>query len=178
MKKPRLETIANWMIVVTGLVALGTTAHRWLGARSTAAQGPKAVYQPGENVDAGPAVDFSRSNRTLLVSIDTGCPHCASVMPFLKDVARDAQESAQVVVVGLQPVGVLREYLARHSIDGVPTVQLKPGTLRARAVPTMIVVDWKGRFLSSRTGRLNEADQDAVRAALDLPAEAAQTASR
>jgi hypothetical protein len=171
MTKARLDVIANVVIIATGLTGVSALGYRAYAANQQLQQKTQVEttgYSVGEKLNTGQLIDFSRSPRNAIVSINTGCRHCASVMPFIKRTAEAAGGRARLVLIGEQSRDVLQSYLREHQLEGVDFVSLPPGTVKIRAVPTFIITDSEGKFLKSWTGRLNKDREDEVMSALGL----------
>jgi hypothetical protein len=171
MKRPKLESVANVVMIVTGLAATGMIVERQFSKPAPPPPIPQP-YSVGEKLNTGTLIDYSRSPRNLVVALSTKCSHCETVMPFLKGLATSPHDM-KVTVVGREDIAVLTEYLSRHDVTGVDIVTMPPQALKVPGVPTILLVDREGRFVNSWSGRLSEVRQQALRAALGMKADGA-----
>ena len=169
----RLETAANVSIVVLCLCVCGDLAYRYLlrpteRLQATAVQPPPPriqEYKPGDRVDGLPSVDFQKSPRTLLLVVRSGCHYCRDSMPFYRILA----STSRAQLKGLRLIGVCTEgkeactrFLRDENVELDDTVAVRPGVLRVRGTPTLVLVDASAKVIRMWTGQLQEDKQREV----------------
>jgi peroxiredoxin len=108
-----------------------------------------------------PAVDYSRTNHTLLVAVDPNCGICTGSMPFFKRLIEQSKDTGtQVVVIGKYSVDELNQYLGKHDVKDVKVVSVSLRDIKVSSVPTMLLADQRGRFAKMWVGGIADAEQE------------------
>lgn len=160
-----LETGAN---ILTAALVVGA-AVLWLQSRYQRPT-PKHNQPAGEvwNVSNLP-VDFAKARRTLVIGIRQGCPFCARSMPFYRELFRTrglSAEKIQIVVAVPERDEGIERYLASEGIQPDAILRLARSHLSIRVVPTLAVAGSDGVTISTFTGELAPAEENAVKSRL------------
>lgn len=145
------DTIVDlFAVCAIGLAAASVT---W----SVHSRRSSAGYRVGERFIDVPEVDLNQSSGTLFVWTSSLCPACTSSMPFYRELA-SAPRRARIVVVGLEPIEILREFLADHGVSVDQVVSVGHRAVLVTRTPTLVLVSrngvieevWSGRFEQRR----------------------------
>ena len=148
MMKPTLETVANLIIIVTGVFAMVVLASRATNGREVPARPEPTRYQIGEQVEAALEVDFSKAQRTAVLVLNSGCVYCTRSLPFYRElVAKRSTNiaSTRLVAVGVETKDQLAKYLETNGIKVDEVLSIGNGSIRQTGTPAILLVD------SSRT---------------------------
>jgi len=149
----KIEVGANVAIIAIALL-LGTVLVRRYLPTQPPPPGPaaSAPIRPGAKLSL-PGVDWSRSERTLLMVLSTNCGFCTESVPFYQRLARE-RGGARLVAVMPQPIGEAQKYLGEHSIAVDEVRQAAPNAVGVRGTPTLIMLDGTGSVLETWVGKL------------------------
>jgi hypothetical protein len=160
----KIEMLANVAIILVALLLGGVLVKRYLLPQnpSPQAQAPTQI-PPGTKLSL-PGVDWSKSNRTLLLVLSTDCRYCTESAPFYQTLAREKakHQDTRLVAVLPQDVGVAQKYLGDHGISVDEIRQATPNALQARATPTLIITDREGAVIESWVGKLPPQEETKV----------------
>lgn len=153
----KLDAAANLMVVVVGLAIV------WVLIRTYTPLGRPALPVAHE-VKAGTqlaitGVDWSRSDRTLVLVLRKGCRYCEESLPFYRQLAgmqRRGEVDGRIIAVFPNDANSVREFvqssgLSIATVSGVPL-----DSVHVEGTPTAILVDGRGRVLKSWVGVLSE----------------------
>ena len=168
--KIRLETAANWIIIVTGLMVAVLLAARFADNQR---QGPRKVsesYRPGDKLTTGEVpVDFSKAPQTLVLVVSSQCHYCTASMPFYRDLLTGisrAQNHTQVVAAGLlEKTTALQKYLNDNQLAVDQIITVSTAKTKFKVTPTVLLVDRNGIIKGVWTGMLSteQSQKDLVR---------------
>lgn len=151
--KSGLEVAVNVAILsVCVLVGVVAVKKFLLPTPDSSASTPKK----GTHLDL-PGVDWSRSDRTLVMALSTECHFCTESAPFYQRLLPAASASkVPVVVVFPQAQEEARDYLTSHNLPlgDVAVEQATLGRIQISGTPTLMVVDRKGVILRAWAGKL------------------------
>ncbi|HWI16489.1 MAG TPA: hypothetical protein VNT81_01990 [Vicinamibacterales bacterium] len=161
MSRSRLDDITNLILCVTCVVVVALLGYRTLTERDTTARLPP-TYANGDVMPAINGVDYSVSDKTLLVMVSSTCRYCTESMPFYSQLAKISQTGRfQIVMAGYESVESLKSYASAHGvvIDRIVSV---PAEVRIGATPTLLLIDRSGRVASSWLGALRGREKDVI----------------
>ncbi len=132
---------------------------------------PAVAFRPGSKAPTVPGIDFSSSERTLLLFVSTHCTHCEKSTPFYdklaKVVARAARSEGKLRTVAVFPQTAedVDTFKAKVNltIEAVPGVPLH--TVGVTATPTVLLVSQAGVVTQAWVGSEGKPTQDAIYAA-------------
>jgi hypothetical protein len=121
----RLEVLANAAFLIVCVMVTAVLGRQLIwpnapiaaGAPARPAPTPRPVYQPGERIELA-GVDFTKSDKTLLLVIRSTCKYCTESMPFYKGLAGDSKLTATVRIVAVSPddIPVSEAYLGQYQV--------------------------------------------------------------
>lgn len=102
-------------------------------------------------------VDFSRSNKTLLLFLQQDCGACIESLPFYKQLAHSFQDPVNVRLVLITPhqPEFASEFFQKEGLRFETVVQAKRGELGVKFSPTLILADASGIVHGSWIGQLS-----------------------
>lgn len=110
-------------------------------------------------------VDWSRSDRTLLMVLSTHCHFCSESAGFYKRMLAEAStRNVPVVAIFPQSAEEGRAYLTKLEVpaSNITVAQAPAGSVEVPGTPTLIVVDRKGLVVRSWTGKLQARGESEV----------------
>jgi thiol-disulfide isomerase/thioredoxin len=138
----KLEMAANLAILVVVLLLGYVVIDRYLVHKS-----PTAVrsIQVGEKVPLTD-VDWQRNRRTLVVVLQKGCHFCSESAEFYQKLAREAEHSGKVHLMAVLPQASQEatDYLNEIGVPITDIRQAKPGAVKVRGTPTLLLVGNSG----------------------------------
>ncbi|PYS23251.1 MAG: hypothetical protein DMF72_09800 [Acidobacteria bacterium] len=162
----KLEVLANITVIITSIVLCVVIVRNHSGLQqstppkatatppATAAASRRAVVQPGTRIFV-PGIDWSKSNRTLLLALSTHCHFCTESAPFFKQLKQRRTDDVRIVAVFPQPVDQAKPYLDKLDLS-FEIVQSSLDTLGISGTPTLLLIDRDGAVTESWVGRLSE----------------------
>lgn len=104
-----------------------------------------------------PGVDFSHSNKTLLLFLRQDCGVCIDSLPFYKQLARSFQDPVNVRLVLITPnqPELADSFFQKEGLRFETVVQAKRGELGVKLSPTLILTDASGIVHGSWIGQLS-----------------------
>jgi len=159
--KPTLEGVANLIIIVTGLFAIAVLASRTANGRQVDDRLEASRYQIGEQVEEGLPIDFSKTQRTVVLVLSSSCVFCTRSLPFYRElVERRSRDiaSTRLVAVGVENKDQLANYLETNGIKVDEVLSIGPTSIRQTGTPAILLVDrsrtvqgfWGGMLAPSR----------------------------
>ena len=147
----RIEVASNVAIIVVALL-LGVTLIRYyfFPNRVDSHQG----IIPGTRIDVQ-GIDWTKSDRTLLLALQKGCHFCTESAPFYQKLVSQAlMRKVRIIAVLPQEVGVSQEYLGALNVQIGEIRQMPLDALKISGTPTVILVDSRGFVIRSWIGKL------------------------
>ena len=151
----RINLAANIAIIVV-VVLIGIVAVRnYLPSLRASKKNHDYRVAAGSNVSL-PDVDWQKNGQTLLLVLDTKCPHCTASAPFYQKLASEAAQtrSVQVVAVLPQDIRESKQYLSELNVPIDQVRQAGFDVLGVHGTPTLILVNQDGKVEQSWAGRL------------------------
>jgi peroxiredoxin len=104
-----------------------------------------------------PGVDFSRSEKTLLLFLQPDCDICIKSLPFYRKVLDKFQDLGDVTLVLITPnePEAAREFFNSHGLSFKTVLQGKRGLLGVQLSPTLILADSTGTVYGQWIGELS-----------------------
>jgi hypothetical protein len=159
----RLEVAVNVAILCAFLMVAALAAQRFWSARTNA-----RITSPeiGTKVSLA-GVDWSKSDRNLVLALSTKCPFCSQSAPFYKELVPDAeQRGIQIIAVLPQALPESRSYLNGLGVDVQNILQSPLDSVKAKATPTLLIVDKTGTINKAWVGKLESQQEKQVIASL------------
>src|SRR5688572_8702229 len=158
----RLNIVANVALITASMTVTAVTVARFLDVGRNA--GPVRGYLAGETIELS-GVDFSRSDRTLLVVVRSTCHFCTDSMPFYRrivDERNSGQANVRIIAVSTEMPDVTRAYVRQYDFAPDDVIRMGPGALRVSGTPTLILANQRGQVVTERRGMLPPHEQSAV----------------
>jgi hypothetical protein len=104
-----------------------------------------------------PGVNFSRSDKTLLLFLQQDCVSCLDSLPFYRRITDAFKERSRVQSVLITPrqPELAREFFEKEGLSFAVVLQAKSGLLGVSLSPTLILADSNGTVHGSWIGQLS-----------------------
>jgi thioredoxin-related protein len=151
----RAELFANIAIILVAISLVVVLAKRFV---FTGPHDPTSD-SPQPNIGARlslPDVDWSKSNKNLLLVLSDSCKYCTESAPFYQQLVqqRAQRETFRLTAFFPQPVSVGRNYLNGLGVAIDDIRQLSPQAIRIRGTPTLLLVNNAGLVTDEWLGKL------------------------
>ena len=150
----RVELFANIAIILVAISLAAVLAKRFI---FTNKQSPDSG-QPNIGAKLSvPDMDWSKSNKNLLLVLSDSCKYCSESAPFYQHLVqeRSHRESFRLTAVFPQPVSDGQKYLSGLGVSIDDIRQLSPGTIKVRGTPTLLLVNSGGVVTDEWLGKLS-----------------------
>ena len=154
--KSFIEVASNIAVVVVAIVVLASFARSYLRAT------PRVVLQggllKGSQFPQLPGVDFRKSQKTLLVAVDSKCDSCKESLPFFKNLAGSirGRSDARMIAVFPSAEEEAKRYAQQNQLNVDTIFGLDFKMLNLRAIPAMILIDNNGTVIDFWLGKPSE----------------------
>lgn len=160
----RVELVANIAIILLAISLAVVLVKRFVFSDRNQNQ---AADQLQSNVGAKvslPDIDWSRSDKNLLLMLSDSCRYCTESAPFYKRLVqeRTQRDTFRLIAVLPQPVSDGRRYLNGLGVDLDEIKQLSSGAIRIRGTPTLLLVNSAGVVTDEWLGKLPEEKENEV----------------
>lgn len=149
-----IEVASNVAVVAAALVVLVSFV------RSHILPTPRVTLQGGLQKGAPfpkvPGLDFSKSQRTLLVAIDPNCEYCNESLPFFKNLAdklRGRPSNVRMITVFQSSEEPVRRYVEQSQLNVETVFGADFKTLNVSVIPALILIDNSGTILDFWIGK-------------------------
>jgi thioredoxin-related protein len=152
----RVELVANIAIILVAISLVVVLAKRFVFTARDQNQItdniPSSVGAKISQLD----LDWSKSNKNLLLILSTSCHFCTESAPFYKRLVqeRTQRDGFRLAAVLPQPVTDGRTYLNGLGVDIDEVKQMSPGAIRIRGTPTLLLLDNAGVVTEEWIGKL------------------------
>ena len=148
----RVELFANIAIILVAIALVVVLAKRFIFTSP-------APDTPQSNVGAKlslPGVDWSQTNKNVLLVLSDTCKYCTESAPFYQRLVQErAQRQGFRLTAGFpQPVSDGRKYLNGLGVAIDDVVELSPTAIRIRGTPTILLVNNAGVVTDEWLGKL------------------------
>lgn len=111
-----------------------------------------------------PGVDWTRSNKHLLLVLQKGCHFCSESAPFYQRLIRETANHHDVTVIAALPqkTDEAKSYLSELGVSIDQVAQASPSSLGAVGTPTLMFVDQSGTITRAWAGKLTPEREDEV----------------
>ena len=169
----KVEVLANLAVIVASIVLCSVLVKKYFFAPKQAAAAatstspfsvnPKSrsALQPGTKISL-PGIDWTKSNRTLVLALSTTCHFCTESAPFYQKLQQQKPSDLRLIAVLPQTTDQSRTYLDKLGVAIPEIVQSPIASIGASGTPTMILVDSEGKVQESWVGRLSEEESARV----------------
>lgn len=165
----KIEVLANVAIIAVALMIGGVLAYRYLSPKFSSKPSSASQIQPGTKIPL-PNMNWSASDRTLLLVLQKGCHFCSESASFYQALVSKTAGRKNIRLVALLPqkVDEGRQYLKDLGVEVPDVQQTFPGAIGVSGTPTLILVDGSGSVTKSWVGRLSPQGEAEVFAQLGI----------
>ncbi|MGI8670783.1 MAG: peroxiredoxin family protein [Aridibacter sp.] len=174
-----LEVFANLTILVIGLLVIGLGAwhlYQYIQNRdvvNTEVQNSGVVntemqnagIKKGKILPQIPNLDFSKSQRSLVIAMSTNCGYCKKSVQFLNSVKAASSKFAkktQIIAVFPNTKSEVERFNKTYQSQVESVSDVRPPSFNVPGTPTMILVAEKGVILNYWVGAIPEASKSKV----------------
>jgi hypothetical protein len=153
----KIEMIANLAIILVAMLLTIAIVERYRFVPKAPNTSPVAGVptQPGTKLSL-PGVDWSKSERTLVMVLSTGCHFCSESAPFYQRLAQEKTRRGGIRIVAVLPQDTadVQKYLSEHGVSVDEIKHLSPGEVQVSGTPTLILADRNGSVVATWLGKL------------------------
>jgi hypothetical protein len=158
----RLDTATNVAILCAFLLVGAVAAKRLWEPSRALPRGPSV----GSKVSLQ-GVDWSKSKRTLVLVLSTGCHFCSESANFYQRLVSLANSNGtRVLAVLPQPIPDSHSYLEGLGVTVAEVMQSPLSAASVSGTPTVLLVDGQGRIREAWVGKLGPEQEQQVVAGL------------
>jgi thioredoxin-related protein len=168
----KVEVLANIAVIITSVFLCTVLAKKYffsgsakqpVAAAATTSQiaNTKRTIQPGTKISL-PGIDWSKSDRTLLLALSTGCHFCSESAPFYQNLEQQKLNDVRLLALFPQPVEDGRIYLNKLGVSVSEIVQSPLASVGVSGTPTLLLIDKQGTVINSWIGKLPDDEQEKV----------------
>lgn len=167
-----VTTMACVAIVLVGVERFAPSTRSdspALGRQNERPRLKRPAYVPGERLAGLGQVDFSKTEKTVVIFVTSYCPYCIDSMDFYRALTIENGRSRgmfQLIIVGPEPMDTLTTFVRRQRLEVDGVVSVARGQLKVWGTPTLIVTDRKGAVERVWVGEQGQAGQAAIVAML------------
>ncbi len=101
-------------------------------------------------------IDWSKSDKNLVLVLSTTCRYCTESTPFYQKLAqqKNGRDDLRLIAVMPQTINEVQLYLSEHKISVDEIRQASLNTINVEGTPTLIEVDKTGAVIQSWVGKL------------------------
>ncbi len=160
--KQKIEVIANVLIIVAVVILIGVVGQKYLSSSSSSDAPVHNSPAIGQKILL-PDVDFSKSNKNVLLILQRGCKFCSQSAEFYKTLIQKTQgKNVNIIAVLPQEKEEAEEYLKSLGISGIETRQAQIETFQVGGTPTIVIVNDKGEISNVWVGQLQSDKENEV----------------
>jgi thioredoxin-related protein len=152
----KIELAANIAIILVAISLVVVLAKRFVFSADNQNQATDNIQSNVGAKVSQPDIDWSKSNKNLVLVLSNSCHYCTESAPFYKRLVqeRTRRDTFRLTAVLPQPVSDGRTYLNGLGVDIDEVKQLSPGAIRIRGTPTLLLVNNAGVVTEEWLGKL------------------------
>jgi len=152
----KIEPFANIAIILVAISLVVVLAKRFIFSGSNHNQSPDTTQSNVGTRVSLPDVDWSKSNKNLLLVLSESCKYCTESAPFYQRLVqeRTRRDTFRLIAVLPQPVTDGRKYLNGLGVSIDDVQQLPPGAIRIKGTPTLLLINSAGVVTDEWVGKL------------------------
>ena len=172
----KVEALANLAVIITSVVVCTVLVKHFLLPSSkqaavaattaplpeVAASSRKRSIEPGTKISLS-RIDWSKSDRTLLLALSTTCHFCTESAPFYKTLQQQKRDNVRLLALFPQPIEESRNYLQKLGVQVDDITQQPLSAVEVSGTPTLLLLDNQGAVIQSWVGKLSETVAEDVR---------------
>lgn len=160
----KIEVLSNIAIIGVA-IALGAIAidRYFYSASAKPSDSSQTKIEAGMKMPAS-SIDWSKSERTLVMALSTTCRYCTDSVPFYQKLSEQKAGRSDVRMVAVMPQNLdeARQYLGENKVTVDDVVSGDAVASLVRGTPTLILVDKGGSVVESWSGKLPIEKETAV----------------
>lgn len=152
----RFVEIGSNIAVILVAVLLGySLVNRYYSQPAQPTPAAESLLKPGIKLQIED-LDFSKSDRNLVLVLSTTCNFCSESMPFYRRLVELNADKSRLRVIGafMQDLDKSVKYLNEHEVSLDKVIKADPSEMMAKGTPTLILTDKNGVVLYSWYGKL------------------------
>ena len=152
----RIETAANVAIIAVALLLGFVLVKTFIWNRTPRERATSFdSIKPGTKISL-PEVDWSQSERHLVLVLQTGCHFCTESAPFYRRLTQmlGKRKDTELIAVLPQSISESKQYLDNLGIAINEVRQADLSSVGASGTPTLVLVDKTGAVTDVWVGRL------------------------
>jgi thioredoxin-related protein len=154
----KIELLTNVLIIVVAVLLIGILAQKYFLSSSLGLSSSKSLTI-GNKVSL-PDVDWSKSNKNVLLVLQRGCRFCTESAEFYKNLIQQTQgKNVNIIAVLPQNKVEAEEYLKSLGISGIEIRQSQLDLFQVSGTPTIIIANDKGEISNFWEGQLLPAQE-------------------
>jgi hypothetical protein len=156
MSRPRLETIANAVVISAGLVVLAAYLKPWLDPPPSPRSAVE-TYAVGDRVELSGDVRIDRD--TFLLYTRSKCAYCDASMELYRQLI---DKGARVIAVTAEQTEMNQSYLAGHRVRPERVLAVAGSGLRFRVTPSLVLVNRDAKVVNAWWGKQDKKTEEAI----------------
>ena len=169
----KVEVLANVAVIITSIVVCTVLVKRYLlsptKGQAAAVSAPLGTSggSSSRSIERGtkiglPSIDWTRSDRTLILALSTSCHFCSESAPLYEKLQQQRKTGVRLLALFPQPLEESRRYLSTIGVSVDDVVQSPLSVIGASGTPTLILVDSQGAVIDSWVGKLSESAAEPI----------------
>lgn len=162
----KLEKVTQLFLIAVCVASLTVLVKHGLLNNGTDAAGlgmsKYADTLVGQREASIPLAAWQASSSNLALLLSSQCHFCRESIPLYQKLAtlrRGYSDRFSLVVVGVEPPDILREYLQRNKIDVDRVMQVRSGFAGIKFTPAIFIVNSRGVIQKAFLGKLNNGSE-------------------
>jgi hypothetical protein len=151
----KIELIANVAIISVALLVGAAFARNHLFPTPGARPAAPAPVPAGAKLSV-PGVDWTQSEKTIVLALNKGCRYCSNSASFYQQLARETAGHKDVRLIAVLPQEVAegKKYLDELKVPIQEVKQASLDSLGVTGTPTLILLDKTGSVTAAWTGQI------------------------
>ena len=167
----RLEVLANVAVIITSVILCSVLVKKYFlsstkqeaSVEAAQSKSPASSMSRRPSIQAGTkmslvGIDWSKSNRTVVLALSTGCHFCSESAPFYQKLQQQKPNNVRIVAILPQPVEDGRNYLTKLGVSLNEVVQAPLASVGVSGTPTLLLINHDGVVTDSWVGKLSDGE--------------------
>jgi thiol-disulfide isomerase/thioredoxin len=157
------------LILFCVLIVVAFVRSGYLQSSASPDQPKRSSDEVGRKISLQ-GVDWSKSEQTLVMFLNTQCHYCQKSEPFYRELSSDATDHQKVRLIAVfpQPLEKSKEYLDHAGISVDDLRQPGSGDLKVKGTPTLVLVNGNGIATNQWIGLLSPTEEAEIMTRLGL----------
>ena len=160
--------VASFTLAVNSSVELFSHLHGSSAAGSTPARTMPLPFRAGQKAPIISGVDYSTSERTMVLFLSTNCGFCRQSAPFYRELSTKVASNKNRKLVGIFPQNAIEvaQYKQHEQFDFDVISDMPLGDAGVSGTPTMLLVSRNGTVIRAWIGAPRPQEKEAIASAL------------